>query len=715
MLAETTDQTVLEVPSSSDTIKLADMMRFFQYLLGLSPLKQHQAESEDSPAVESADQAYMIQVPEDFREPLRELQHMRRSSQIKAGVLLQNLVREIKSSYLEEQIVKELVALEVFRINQSKQQSPKWTFQELLDFVHLLREKLSSLETWGLLSSANELVQNIELFLQTPPAEILHSNYFLVYLLEVQQVLTLQDVQRVISDSVLRLHCVNHSIPETDREFLINMHHGDPSSRAMETFFYDKHQELAEKFKAFTHDDEPLAYLCDFPVILRVMMQDQTRISLHIQGDLDDGGSNFRSVRAWKILESKLRSFFYDVIKINKDLPCNEPSEIKINLYLFKKLVVYLLRTGVLICKEVESFSPPTSIAGFEGFESIIPGISSEIDELPVIDMYIASGATTTTETPIKSPDCAYSLHYKLFYFMHEMRMVMETTRLDQERLVCSQVLDSITQHMKNLTAYTRFFDEAPTNLKLLVQHQPQMKQLFQAFNQDDWAPQLDQMSIPDRFGLFMERLKGPDLAPPLLMKNFALMCQQQLINLQGEVDLDFFNKLFERACSKIALNESVKKMKFQEAMKILFSRVEKVFPPPPQVAGKPQASSTHTPAAALPNVRANNRSIRITQNVGQLLVPTSNKGYLPLRSYGSMGDSEHNHMGLSRSHDPSPAPNDSKTVVIGRGIKPRAATDYSQTTIFTGPQFGAGRPVAGHHPSNTHAQSGNFSSKASR
>lgn len=714
---EDTDTIHLSVPEHKLT--LVHMVQTFEYLLKLSPVnpnQEHQLDCDETPAVDITYEAPTVSLPDEFKEPFEELIQLRRSSCFKAGILLQNLSREIRRTFKQEEIVKEVVNLEVLEINRAKRASPKWTFQELLDFVQHLLNKLRSLEQWGLFAKGNELVKNIELFLQTPPAQILHSNYFLVYLLEVQQKLTLQDVQRVISDSVLRLQSGYYNIPEADRQFLLDMEHGDPSSSAIETFFYDNHQELSEKFKAFTTEEEPLAYLCDFLVILRVFMQDQTRLTLHIPEDLNEGISIFRSIRAWKVLESKLKSFFYDVIKINQDLPCNEASEIRINSYLFKKLVVYLLRTGALVCKEVESLSPPTSIGGFEGFDNIFAGLQTEIDALPVIDMYIATGATTTAETPQKVADCAYSLQYRLFYFMQEMRMIMETVRLDQERLVCAQVIDSITQHIKNLTVYAQCFDEAQTNLQILGRHKTQMKQLFQIFNQGEWAANVSMLSFPDRFGSFIQKLKGPDLAKNLAMKNFALMCQQQLMNLTGELDLEFFNKIFERACSKIALNESESKMKFQEAMTLLFSRVEKVFP---MLATSPPKTSSHLgqSPAQLPNVKVNTRSIRITQNPGQLLVPTSNKGYLPLRNYSTMGESESHFLGASRSHDPSPAPNDNKTVVIGRGIKPRAATDHSQTSIMAlGQQLGTNRTSGGTIHSNLSASGSNhFASRSNR
>jgi hypothetical protein len=242
-------------------------------------------------------------------EHIEEMEKGVEATQAKANTILESL-RASLTKEDNDRLVQGVAILETDRFNEKAKKDPRWDLRMIKDFVQKIVDRIELLQHFKIIDAENATLEKFKLFLKMPNDKIMKKNYYLIYILEVQSVLTVNDVLRLISEFILKANVFTGEAHKEDGSLALFVGKNQKSS-SMEHFFEENGPELLEKFKRYaSSEDHLLANVCDFLPILRVILQDQNRLTLHLKDEATSGISIFRSVKSQTIVQQTIEEFF---------------------------------------------------------------------------------------------------------------------------------------------------------------------------------------------------------------------------------------------------------------------------------------------------------------------------------------------------------------------------------------------------------------------
>lgn len=560
---------------------------------------------------------------------------------IKAQQLIE-ILTETLAKENEEEVVQGVVACETEMWN-IERVDKKWDVEEIRLLVEKIINKVTILQGYNVISEGNHSLKKFRAFVEASSDQILNKNYFLNYVLEIQSKLSLSDILRIIRDAVLHTNVFNGFFNDERANILVGY---DAKSAIMEKFLSENAPELSDKFSGFSVEtDKPSAYVCDFLLILRIFLQDQHSISLYLKEDFPDGPHIFRSLKSSKAIQDIAYEFFYEYLGIDPEIQGNSPDDLRINLYLFKKLLIYMLRSSRIVLKSTEEETNSPS--------------PDKISDLGLQD--------SPSVSVKKFSENDFSVEYKLMLFMQEIRVSMENTLIDNEKHVCNRIVQSIAKEIKSLGGFEKHFDGKSAHFEIMKEFKTKVLEMFAFYRSDRWSHSTLSGSDSDKYSLFMDRLSINNIAPEITRKHYSVLCKEQLNNHGNIMDIHTFTLILERICDK-ATSMTNGRLTFKQTLQYILDQSSKL-----QAIEQPRVLFSPTVAS-----RTIVYPTSISHNFSrQLLVPpVLNHSYAPIRRQGrerQSSDRRNSEEGVSaqnslqRDRDVDRR----RGIVIGRRIQP--------------------------------------------
>jgi hypothetical protein len=479
----------------------------------------------------------------ELLEHIEEMEKGVEATQAKAKTILESL-RASLTKEDNDRLVQGVAILETERFNEKAKKDPRWDLRMIKDFVQKIVDRIELLQRFKIIDAENATLVKFKLFLKMPNDKIMKKNYYLIYILEVQSVLTVKDVLRLISEFILKANVFTGEAHKEDSSLALFVGK-NPKSAAMEHLFEENGPELLEKFKRYTNsEDNLLANVCDFLPVLRVILQDQHRLTLHLKCEAESGVSIFRSVRSQAIIQQAIEEFFYGVLRVNPELEGNSKFDLRMNIYLFKKIVIYLLRKEVITV--VDHDPKATDLPSADSLQS---KSSKALDEREVFTKFAEND---------------YSLPYKLMWIVQELRVTMENTFLQSEKELCLKIMESITQNINNKSHLISIMQDRNHSDSGMIKQELNFFDLFTHFQSTNVE---GYVSEPDKFAHFCDKLGLLKLANNLSKKHFVIMARNAINPERNKLDLLSFTNLVEKVIIKTHQNRSVRKENIKETI----------------------------------------------------------------------------------------------------------------------------------------------------
>ena len=466
------------------------------------------------------------------------------ATQAKANTILESL-RESLTKEDNDRLVQGVAILETERFNEKAKKDPRWDLRMIKDFVQKIVDRIELLQHFKIIDSENATLEKFKLFLKMPNDKIMKKNYYLIYILEVQSVLTVNDVLRLISEFILKANVFTGEAHKEDGSLALFVGK-NPKSASIEHFFEENGPELLEKFKRYaSSEDNLLANVCDFLPILRVILQDQNRLTLHLKDEAESGISIFRSVKSQTLVHHTIEEFFYKVLRVNPELEGNNKFDLRMNLYLFKKIVIYLVRKEVVTVVDQDP----------KGVDVLSADSLQSIPSKPSSDEH---------EEFTKFAENDYSLPYKLMWIVQELRVTMENTFIQSEKDLCHNIIESISQNINSKSHLISILHDTQRSYSATIKQELNYFELYSYFQYMNTEGYL---SDTEKFANFCEKLGLLKLANNLSKKNFVIMARNGLSPERIKLDMLSFGSLVEKAIIKTHQNRFVRKEDIRETI----------------------------------------------------------------------------------------------------------------------------------------------------
>ncbi len=536
-------------------------------------------------------------------EHIEEMEKGVEATQAKAKTILESLRANLTKED-NDRLVQGVAILETERFNEKAQKDPRWDLRMIKDFVQKIVDRIELLQHFKIIDAENATLVKFRLFLKMPNDKIMKKNYYLIYILEVQSVLTVNDVLRLISEFILKANVFTGEAHKEDGSLSLFVGK-NPKSAAIEHFFEENGPELLEKFKRYTNsEDNLLANVCDFMPILRVMLQDQSRLTLQLKEEAGAGISIFRSVKSQALIQQSIEEFFYAVLRVNPELEGNSKFDLRMNMYLFKKIVIYLLRKDIVVVTDLDPKS-----ANVPSVDSHQAASSKSVDE--------QEGYTKFAEND-------YSLAYKLMWIIQELRVTMENTFIQSEKELCLKLIESVTQNINNKSHLISILQDKHRSYSATLKQQLNYFELFSHFQSTTVE---GHASDPEKFAHFCERLGLLRLAIGLSKKNFIIMARSALSPERIRLDLLSFSSLVEKVIIKTHQNRSIRKENINETISEILANLKSLKTEDPQRQARSMIRASTIERGDL-KLRIHNTSV-----LASPIVKLHDKGYEPLFS----------------------------------------------------------------------------------
>lgn len=459
---------------------------------------------------------------EEINKDIEAMEVAVKAIQNQSKQILEKLKSKLKLEDADH-MVRTVVLHETDDFNHLSHNQPKWEINMIKGLVQKIIDKIIVLQQHQILSHDNETLQKFKQFVDTPIEQIMFKNYFFVYILEIQSVLTANDVLRLISDFILNRNVITGNKQE-DNPLMAVLTGKNPKSEPIERFFEEYGPELLAKFNRYSvAPDCSIAHTCDFLPILRVIMQDQKRFALYLPSEAPANLSIFRSVQASQIIQTKIEEFYYDILRIDPQIEGNGRFDLRMNIYIFKKILVYLLRADVLMLKDADF--QPSSV-------SMPPSDARQTDINNPGEQMILS----------RFSENDYSLSYKLMWMVQQLRVSMENTLLSIEKDICFGVIQTITNHIRTLASFNLGFGNRNNEEMQLIQSCLNLSDMFMYYQQQS-SDGSTSLTEAEKFGVFAEKLGLIKLAPNLSRNQFVVVCKKTLTNKKVKLDFGMFNE----------------------------------------------------------------------------------------------------------------------------------------------------------------------------
>ena len=500
---------------------------------------------------------------EDYNEfslEIAEIEKEVEKTKAKARKLRTRLIDLLKEEDYE-QIVDRLVQHEIERFNEKTKNDVKWNIEMIKEFIQKIIDKIALLQSYDSVKPNNPIAQNLEAFLATPNNQIMKSNYFLTYILEIQTILTVKDIRRLIGDFIIKKNVETGALQGEDPSQYI-FKGTSKKSQALEYLFEEHGPELSSKFSHYTsEEDDSVAYVCDFLSVLRVFMQDQKRLSLHLPTEVEQKITIFRSITATKIIQEKIEEFYYKVLRIDPELEGNGKFDLRMNMYLFKKIAIYMLRTDSIVL--VDSELPQSQLSEDGGLDSMNAG---KVETLFKKINFNIAGFSRISEND-------FSLTYKLMWIMKELRISMENTLVPEEKTLCVQIIESISENIKNsANPFSSKVQDGTMSPRSIIESILNLHDIyiyFQNVSHEGFSTE------SEKFWILFERLEIGKLAPRMNKRQIIVLFKRALPPQSMRIDFKIFTDLFENVCMKIHRNRDVQKRTLTETISDIMRRFE--------------------------------------------------------------------------------------------------------------------------------------------
>lgn len=389
-------------------------------------------------------------------------------------------ILEMVNPYLlgnEELLITETIAVETESFNKQFF-NRKWSINEILMFLMRLKKQLEGLVETNIISASNLTIKTLSKLDNGSLTDLVSDDLFVDYILNVQDSLYVEDVSRVVN-----LLVKNQGSGQ--KEGLDSILEGsDPKSRIMEEFFEQNLPEITTKFNQFQEESlSPVAGVCDYLIILRILLQDQQLITLYLDDEYEKKTSIFKSFRAQNIVQKNLKAFFYEYLGINPAIPCNHEENLKLNLTLFKKSLIFLMRKNVIVSSDFMEGQKKLLENSLESGISIFAPKTTDSESKPAIQLDLGLQGMFGGGDGTKSPNVIaqlssainqyskqrvpkhrrsendFSIEYKLMQVVKEMRLSIENNTTPAEAKVCQNIIRFVSQEFTKLSSYSCAFN----------------------------------------------------------------------------------------------------------------------------------------------------------------------------------------------------------------------------------------------------------------
>lgn len=407
--------------------------------------------------------------------------------------------------FTTEDIVSEIIEIEVDRFNDIYSGTHQWNVESLKNLINKIIRRLTLLQSYGILPERNEMLENLKSMASSRDEELLRKNYFLSYILEIQSKISRSDLINVLNNGRSEK---SENLPESMKRMMNEKY----LSEAIDQFFRQNELELQEKFKSFEMTDgSKLANVCDYLLILRLFLQDQTSLQVHLKEEESQGVSIFRSLKASDIITKSVYKFFYEDLKINPLIPGNSKFELRMNLTFFKRITKYLFRNEIITIRKREETDasaaqfPAVKDKGFRELdwqEEAPAGKFSEID---------------------------YSLGFKLTTILNDLRISQENSFSALEKEICGTLISTICKEVRKLKFYASTFAHKTEPREIIAEKTFEFKRIYNHFINEKRGPGPHSMSFHD-FQNLLVKLKIQSYIPQLTTRNLELIYINKLV-----------------------------------------------------------------------------------------------------------------------------------------------------------------------------------------
>lgn len=412
-----------------------------------------------------------------------------------------------------------------------------------------VQKRLNVLEKVNLIDRGLEIYRKLDYFLTFNIKKRSKEDKKLSYILRVQQDFTTHDVFCLIQNVVIDEN-EQTTIPANKLSF-IETKSGvsnkdqlpDIVNLPLKNFTLEYSTELRSKFELFANESSngfPIAKVCDFMTLMKIIFQDYPRVRLLCppcaEREENFETSIFQDMTTTKNIFEAINRYYEESLRVDGSLEGNSPGQYGMDFYLFIWLVDHLLEAKLIIWKYER----------LEDEEPAVPGAKEPKFSLKANDPNRKILVQVSKQMK-KMVETGASFGYQIISAISDFKLLLDAENISKfEQKVCQEILDNLRKQLTRLQLFKQNFSKKELNRNLLMKEKKIMEELYGSVTQKSNEEHIgDIKSVRmdfDQYRVTLEVLKITNLLPDFSTVNFSLFFYIKIDSTQTISFTDFLN-----------------------------------------------------------------------------------------------------------------------------------------------------------------------------